>query len=105
MSAKQALGAEADFRRAVQAEPRNPRWRVYLAFVLRKRGDLGGAEKEYREALKLNPRTKVHFALARILFDEKRYEQAEEELQASVAQHAPDTGGVQEDLRKEIQQR
>ena len=51
--------AIAEFRKAVELDPKSDETYVWLAMALRKKGDAAGAEKAIEEALRLNPQSVV----------------------------------------------
>ena len=52
---KDTLAAEAEFRRALAIEPRNPVAHNNFGDILRKRGELAAARQEYADAVSLDP--------------------------------------------------
>src|SRR5262249_41854537 len=62
------VGAEAEFRRAVELKPDRAEPHNGLGNVLRDRGDNAGAEAEYRRAVELEPdHADTHYNLGVLL--------------------------------------
>ncbi|MEQ9364575.1 MAG: tetratricopeptide repeat protein, partial [Leptospirales bacterium] len=67
----------AALRDALRATPGNVPLRLYIAEVLRKKGDIRDSEQFYREGLRLHPgHEKLKLGLAQCFYAQKRYREA-----------------------------
>jgi Flp pilus assembly protein TadD len=70
--------AEVEYRKAVQLEPNNVRWRVSLAIALTRQKKYAEAETEYREAARIEPNNAQWRAgVGDLLAEQQKYTQAE----------------------------
>lgn len=86
-------GARAAFEAAVEKNPKDADAQYYLAVTLEKGGDKAGAEKSYREALKLKPdMDEAATNLAAMLVDAEKWDEAISLLRPAVGRHGNDAG-------------
>jgi len=76
--------AAAEARLAESSFPQDPNAHFLLAKVLHRQKDLRGAEQEYRQGLSLNEDTGAWFDFGILLFEQKRYDEAEGALERSI---------------------
>lgn len=86
------MDATQVYRRLAEKEPSSPAPRVALARHLLQRGDVGGAEAEYRQAISIAPRDPdARLGLAQLLYSRGRLREASTEYRAVIES---DSGNV-----------
>jgi Flp pilus assembly protein TadD len=84
-------GAVAAFKRATEAEPKNPDGFVNIGRALVQEGDLDGARVALEKAMALSPDlARAHFFYSRILRSEGKYDEALAHLRKVIAQFPED---------------
>lgn len=84
--------AAAAFEKAVALRPELAESRVNLALVLFETGDMDRAEAELKQADAIKPDATISFYLAKIYFNQKKYEPALVEIQKSISGNPGNSG-------------
>jgi len=77
---------EAPLTRAVEIEPDNGQYRAVLASFYVDRGRSEEAEAQLREGIARDPQSTLSTMLGRLLFDQKRFDDAEQAFQTALSQ-------------------